>query len=48
MHKAELMMLDYDLLENFRDLNLQFAWTQNGVIMGYLNVTFDFEGKDSS
>jgi hypothetical protein len=39
IHKAELMMLEYALLEKFRDLNLQFSWTQDGVIMGNLNVT---------
>ena len=32
------MMLEYSLLENFRDLNLQFIWTQEGMLMGNLNV----------
>ncbi|XP_050898324.1 uncharacterized protein LOC127105200 [Lathyrus oleraceus] len=39
MHKVELMMLEYALLEKFQDLNLQFNWTQDGVIMGNLKVT---------
>jgi len=39
IHKVELMMLEYALFEKFRDLNLQFSWTQDGVIMGNLNVT---------
>ena len=38
LHNAELMMLEYSLLENFRDLNLQFVWTQEGMLMGNLNV----------
>ncbi|XP_050896737.1 uncharacterized protein LOC127103527 [Lathyrus oleraceus] len=41
MHKVELMMLEYTLLEKFRDLNIQFSWTQDGVIMGNLNVTYN-------
>ena len=32
------MVLEYALLEKFRDLNLQYNWTQDGVIMGNLNV----------
>ena len=39
MHKDELMVLEYALLEKFWDLNLQFNWMQDGVIMGNLNVT---------
>ena len=32
------MVLEYALLEKFRDLNLQFNWTPDGMIMGNLNV----------
>lgn len=32
------MTLEYELLEKFRDLNFQFGWTQNSVMMGNLNV----------
>lgn len=39
IHQAKLIMLEYELLEKFRDLNLQFSWTQNGVIMRNLNIT---------
>lgn len=45
IHKDELMILEYALLEKFRDLNLQFTWTQNGVIMGDLNVTSNLRGE---
>lgn len=38
-HKVELMMLEYDLLEKFRNLNLHLAWTQTVVLMSSLNVT---------
>ena len=38
LHNVELMMLEYSLLENFCDLNLQFVWTQEGMLMGNLNV----------
>ena len=39
IHKVELMMLEYDLLDKFWNLNLHFPWTQNGVMMENLNVT---------
>ena len=38
IHGAALMMSEYALLEKFRDLNLQFVWTPNGVVMGNLNI----------
>lgn len=42
MHKAEIMILEYDLLEKFWNLNLKFAWTRNCVMVRNLNVTSDF------
>ena len=38
LHNAEMMILEYSLLEKFRDLNLQFVWAQDGVMMGNLIV----------
>lgn len=45
IHKVELMMLKYTLLEKFRDLNLQFYWTHNGVMIGNLNITSNLREK---
>lgn len=45
IHRVELMMLEYDLLEKFRNLNLQFLWTQNGVMMENLNITSDLRER---
>lgn len=39
MHKAELVMWEYDLLKKFQNHDLQFSWTKNGVMMGNLNVS---------
>lgn len=38
-HKAELMVVEYDLLEKFRNLSLHLAWTQTVVLVSNLNVT---------
>ncbi|XP_058741759.1 uncharacterized protein LOC131614150 [Vicia villosa] len=35
---AELMMLEHELLERFLNLNLQFEWTPNGVLISDLSV----------
>ncbi|XP_058784390.1 uncharacterized protein LOC131659182 [Vicia villosa] len=35
---AELMMLEHDLLERFRNLNLQFEWAPNGVLISNLSI----------
>ncbi|XP_058741456.1 uncharacterized protein LOC131613835 [Vicia villosa] len=35
---AELMMLEHGLLEKFRNLNLQFDWTPNGVLISNLSI----------
>lgn len=41
MHKVELIMSGYDLLDKFWNLNVQFAWNPTGVLMGNLNVIFE-------
>lgn len=45
MHKYELMILEYDLLKKFHNLNLQIAWTRNGVMMRNLNATSDLRER---
>ncbi|XP_058769057.1 uncharacterized protein LOC131642912 [Vicia villosa] len=35
---AELMMLEHGLLEKFQNLNLQFEWTPNGVLISNLSI----------
>lgn len=41
LHTVKVMILEHDMLEKFQNLNLQFAWTQDGVIIGNLSITSD-------
>lgn len=41
IHDPELMMLEYDLMEKFRNLGIQFVWTQAGMLISNLNINSD-------
>ena len=45
IQRAELMMLEFSLLEKFRDLDLQFMWTTEGPVMGNLNISSRFRDE---
>lgn len=43
----ELMVLEYDLMEKFWNLNLQFKWTLDGVLISNLSVENDSQERVS-
>lgn len=38
VHTIELMMLEHNLMEKLRYLNLHFTWTQEGVLISQMNI----------
>ena len=42
---TQLMVLEFDLLEKFRNLYLQFEWVLEGVLISNLNVENDLRGR---
>lgn len=45
MQEAKLMIIEYDLLEKSRKLELQYTWTPMGVLLGNLNVMSDLKKR---
>lgn len=45
IQEEKLMILEYDLLEKFRKLELQRTWTLMGVLLGNLNVMSDLKKR---
>lgn len=41
MHTNELIVLENELLEIFQNIDVQFVWTQVGVLIGNLSITYN-------
>lgn len=45
IHADELLMLEYDMVKKFQNLDLQFTWTHVGALISNLSITCDIRER---